>query len=772
MRQGWKTLTVITVILSCLWIFTTLALAEDAPEGLTIESLEVVGNVTLTRAQVLSVVRARLGQAFHTVLSTEDAQRIAKLDAAESAYYNTKIQDGKVMLTYVVVERNLVRSIFFNGNEKLKDQVLSKELTFKRGDYLDIFAVRAGVDALTELYKKKGFPWAKITVDEGSVLLGKVQYTIDEGARSKIKSVKFIGNEVLSSRDLAGAIKTKKKKFLVFSNYYNFDQLEKDTEKLLEIYHKKAFLDAQVKGDIQFDDDKKKAFVTFNIIEGPAYIVDSIHYKGNAFFDIETLQQETKLRKDYYYSEAWAEFDVKKIQAKYGAVGFVEARVQVQRTFLPDARVKVEFEVEEGGRYRIGEVTITGNTTIQDHVIRRVLDEEEFLPGQWYNADIARGDGEGELEKIVRQSVVTESAKIYPVGEGPDKRDALVAIKEGQTGSIMLGAGVASDSGVMGQISLDQRNFDIKDTPESWGELFTGKAFRGAGQRFRISLNPGTVVSTYSVNFTEPYLYDKPVAFNLGASSFERGRESYDESRLAGTVGFEKRYSDTDWRRGISFRGENVQVTDLDLTAPTEITDVKGDNYLFGTRLYIRKDTTDSRYRPSRGYNFDTGYEQVAGDHTFGIISGTQRWYTTLYEDLSENKTVLETKIWGGTIVGDAPAFEKFYVGGSSSLRGFEYRGISPRSGVDDDPVGSDWAIVGNAEISVPLGNETFSWLFFTDMGTIESGGVRASVGTGVQILIPQFFGPVPMRFELAAPFMKDEKDETQVFSFSVGALF
>ena len=172
-----------------------------------------------------------------------------------------------------------------------------------------------------------------------------------------------------------------------------------------------------------FSDDNKKAFVTFNIAEGPAYRVDSIHYKGNVFFDIEALQTDTKLRKDYYYSEAWAEFDVKKIRAKYGEVGFVEARVTVNRTFLPDARVKVEFEIEEGGRYRIGEVAITGNMTIQDHAIRRVLDEEDFYPGQWYNADIARGDGEGELEKIIRQTVVTESAKIYPTGDAPDTRD-------------------------------------------------------------------------------------------------------------------------------------------------------------------------------------------------------------------------------------------------------------------------------------------------------------------------------------------------------------
>ena len=109
---------------------------------------------------------------------------------------------------------------------------------------------------------------------------------------------------------------------------------------------------------------------------------------------------------------------------------------------------------------------------------------------------------------------------------------------------------------------------------------------------------------------------------------------------------------------------------------------------------------------------------------------------------------------------------------GSWALRGFEYRGVSPRGGADNDPVGSDWAVVGNAEVSVPLGNETFSWLFFTDAGMIDDGGMRASVGTGIQILIPQVFGPVPMRLELAAPLLKEEEDETQAFSFSMGALF
>jgi outer membrane protein insertion porin family len=347
----------------------------------------------------------------------------------------------------------------------------------------------------------------------------------------------------------------------------------------------------------------------------------------------------------------------------------------------------------------------------------------------------------------------------------------LVTIKEGQTGSVMLGAGIASDSGVMGQITLDQRNFDITDWPENWTQLITGQAFRGAGQRLRLSASPGTEVSTYLISFTEPYLYDRPMALNLSGSIFERERESYEESRVTGNIGLDKRYPD-DWRRGISFRADNVTIDDLEWDTPKEIVEVKGDNMLFGTRFYIGRDTTDSRFRPSRGYNFDMGYEQVLGDHTFGLLTATQRWYKTLYEDLSENKTVLETKFHAGTVVGDAPPFEKFYVGGTSSMRGFDYRGIRPRSGPSDDPIGSDWVMVGNFEVAVPLGSETFSWLFFSDIGTIEDGFIRSSVGTGVQILIPQFFGPVPMRFELAAPVTKDDDDDTQVFSFSVGALF
>ena len=765
LRNGWM------LAVLCLTAGVFAATAADPAEGLLIGRLETAGNVTLTRAQVLAVVSLRAGQRFSAAEAGADARRIAALDAADTAYYTTEIRDGQVTLTYVVVEKNLVRSLGIKGNDGLSDSRLTKELTFRKGDYLDPFAVRAGRDAIEAFYRKKGYPWAAVTLDEGGMLLGQVTYVITEGPRPKIKAVRFTGNPSFSAGELKKPLKTKTKKLLVISQYYNPELVTEDEQKLVEVYQKHAFLDVKVSSEVIFGKEQKTAEVVFHIEEGPVYLVESIRFTGHTFFEEATLREEMRLREDYYYSQDRAEFDTRKIQGRYLAAGFVEAKVELKRTFLPDARVAVEFAVTEGGRYRIGEVVITGNTTIQDRAVRRVLDEEGFEPGAWYDADAAQGDGKGELERIVQQSVVTESAIITPTGDDPNTRDAVVTVTEGQTGSIMFGAGVASDSGLIGNVTLDQRNFDITDWPDSFGEFITGQAFRGAGQRMRISLNPGTVYSTYSINFTEPFLYDKPVALNLGASSFSRFRESYDEGRLTGSAGLEKRYQD-DWRRGISFRGEQVRITDLDVDVPKEIRDVEGGNMLFGTRFYVRRDKTNSRFMPSKGYNFDAGYEQLLGDFTFGLLTATQRWYKTLYEDLAENKTVLETKIHGGTVVGSAPMFEKFYAGGMGSIRGFRYRGISPRKGPDEDPVGSDWLVMGSGEIAVPLGSETFAWLFFTDAGFIDSGPMRSSVGTGIQIMIPQFFGPVPMRFELAAPLTKDDQDETQVFSFSVGALF
>ncbi|MHC4913003.1 MAG: BamA/OMP85 family outer membrane protein, partial [Planctomycetota bacterium] len=675
----------------------------------------------------------------------------------------------------------LVRSIVFVGNKKQKAKTLQRKLDFKVGDYLDPVIVEAGSDTVAEFYRKKGFAFARIGLDATKLSRGEVVYTIFEGPRVKIAAVKFSGNEGLRTKPLKKVVKTRTRKFLFWPGYYTEQGVDKDTAKLQDVYYKRGFLDAVVKAERQFSPDRRKVRITFAIDEGPVYTVERVDFTGMRHFKESQLRAELKLEQGQVYSEQKAKSDVKRLLKLYREIGFVDAGVERHVKFVPGNEVSIEFAISEGERFRIGRVNITGNERTHDKVVRRVLDEYEFQPGQWYDADGARGDGSGRLERRVQRTVLGESATITPAGEVLGQRDAQVSIVEGQTGMVMLGAGASSDAGLIGQITYEERNFDISDWPDSFREFITGRAFRGAGQNLRIALQPGTEVSEFLISFTEPYFKDQPVSLNVLGSNWERERESYDEGRLKGYVGFERRYKNR-WRRSISFRVENVTIDDIDADAPKEIEEVEGDNALAGIKLGIGRDLTDDRFSPSEGYTFDASYEQVGGDDTFGILSGTYRQYRTLQEDLNERKTVLAMKLLGASTVGDAPPYEKFYGGGSGlyGIRGFDYRGVSTRglptlpstSTERDDPIGSDWIFLASAEVTVPLAAESLSALFFVDSGAIDTGNYRVAVGTGIQILIPQWFGPVPMRFELAGPLMDEDEDDTQVFSFSMGRLF
>jgi len=743
-------------------------------------SIRVMGNRLITRSQVLSKVRSSTGDYFDPQTADEDCIRIAEYDGVERCYYNTAEVNGKFELTFVVVEKNLVRSIEFHGNKRVKKSTLKTQLKFDKGDYLDPYTAESSRQAVADYYRNKGYAFATVTVDEQKLSTGQFILHIEEGTRVKIAAVNFSGNSELKTKTLRKSIKTKTKKFLILSTYYNAEKIDDDILLLEKLYQRRGYRDSSVHYETAFNTAKDKVRITFQIKEGRRYRLGDIVLVGNKHFPDKRLREilpQPALPKpdkpSQFYNQRKIDRGRSELLKLYRQAGFVDVSIEQSIKFASPGEVNVQYSIEECERFRIGQIDITGNTQTQDKVIRRILDEYDFKPGNFYNAHIAAGTGQGELEETVRRNILSELTTIEPRGGGPRQKNALVNIKEGQTGMVMLGAGVGSDSGVIGQLVLEQKNFDIKDTPEDLREFITGNAFKGAGQRLRVALEPGTELSRYSVSFTEPYFRDKPVSLDITGLSYKRDRESYDENRLRGMLGFEKRYKNG-LRKGVSFRIENVKIDDLESDTPTEVIDDKGDNFLAGIKFSIGKDKTDNRFNPTAGYNTQASYEQLGGDHTFGILEGIYRNYKTIHEDLLGRKTVLATKLLAATTVGDAPVFEKFYAGGNSTygIRGFDYRGISPRGNPGDDPIGSDWIFLANGEVSVPIVGETLSGLFFVDSGAVESGGYRASMGIGVEIMLPQWFGPVPMRFELAAPFLKNEDDDTQVFSFSIGRLF
>ena len=680
-----------------------------------------------------------------------------------------------------ITGKSTIQSIQFVNNKSFKDKVLKKKLDFEVGGFLDPVLAESGRRILSEFYYQKGFADVQVTLDKAKLSEGNIVYTFEEGPRYRIKSITFKGNKVLSTGQLRNVIKTKSRKWVLWPVYYTEEKLAADVENLRTIYYQEGFLDNNIKVS-------GRTNITFEINEGPRYRIKDIIITGNEYFDSEKLLSGLKLKPGGIYYMQLADAHAKQILKLYGENGFVDAQVSKHARFISEPNmVDLEFKITEGRQFRIGRIEITGNEQTQDKVIRRVLDEYDFTPGKLYNASLAPVQGNGPLENDVQMMTMADEVIIKPTapsGPAKDKLDVQVDIKEGLTGLWSPGIAVGSDSGVVGQLIFEQRNFDITDWPDSLGDFITMQSFKGAGQSLQVRLEPGTEVSSYSVVFNEPYFRDKPTSLNITGSSFERWRECYNEHWMQGFVGFEKRYKDH-WTRSIGFRIKNVDVSDIDLYAPQEIYDVEGDNTMYSVRFGFGKDMRDNRYTPSSGYQFEVEYEQFTGDHTFGILQGTWLGYKTVYQDLLERKTVLACKLLGATTSSDAPVFEKFYAGGTGlyGISGFDYRGISTRGLQTNvwpfriprriDPIGSDWIFLADAEVTIPLVGENLSGLLFIDSGTIDSGRYRASLGTGIQIAIPRILGTtIPMRFEIAWPFSKDDSDETRAFSFTMGGLF
>jgi outer membrane protein insertion porin family len=604
-----------------------------------------------------------------------------------------------------------------------------------------------------------------------------------------VENIDFAGNESFSAWTLKQVIKLRHRRWLFWPTYYTEDAVKEDVNRLRDFYYGQGYLDHKVTAQTEFNDDRSRVDVIFIIEEGPLYYVGDIVFTGQTKYTAEQLQAKTKLRVGDVYKKPRAEKDAKDISQIYREQGYVDAEVRQEPHFTPEKQentVAVTFTVREGRQFRLGQIDVTGNEQTRDKAVRRILDEYGFTPGQLYNAKIAPKEGGGLLEKYVGRGVVTEQATIRPVtpppGSDPNIRDARVDIKEGMTGRIQPGVGFSSDAGFIGQLIYEQRNFDITDAPKSVDEIFLPwKAWRGGGEVFSVRLEPGTRYSAYTVDYVNPYFNDQPVTFDTEGRWWKWFRESYDETRLKGAFGFEQRLPD-DWRRSIGFRAENVGINNLAFDAPQEIRDVKGHSQLFGVRFGIGKSVVDDIYDPTRGWRANLSYEQVTGDYTFGLLEGNLARYTTLHEDVLGRRTVLVNSLLAATTVGDAPPFEKFYGGGSShyGIRGFEYRGVSPRGlsvihGVTTDirkyPIGSDWIFLAKSELIIPLVGHNFNGLIFVDSGTVETGSYRASAGVGIEIKLPQSLGNIPMRFELGFPFLKASGDKTQVFSFAGGGL-
>ena len=353
-----------------------------------------------------------------------------------------------------------------------------------------------------------------------------------------------------------------------------------------------------------------------------------------------------------------------------------------------------------------------------------------------------------------------------------------VDAEETQTGRLMIGAGVNSNAGLVGNIVVDEQNFDILRLPRSWDDVKNGTAFRGAGQRFRLEAAPGTQLQRYMATFQEPYLFDTRIGLSLSASYYTRAFYDWAESRTGGRIGLGYQFAFApDLSVNAGFRGESVDVFNPRVPGVPAIDAMLGSNSLYGFSGGIIHDTRDSPFLPTQGHLATFEFEQVIGSYVYprGILEGRQYFLLNERPDGS-GRHVLAI----GSVLGmsgpDTPAYDNFFAGGYNTIRGFVFRGASPRQAGSTGQlaiVGGPFQWLNTVEYMYPItADDTLRGVFFTDFGTVESNvsinNMRVAPGFGFRITLPAM-GPAPIALDFAFPVAYAPYDDKQIFSFFVG---
>lgn len=753
----------------------------------------VVGLKAVTETEVRNNLRLAPGMPYDPQTVRDDLNRLYRLGRFKKADAMAAVlDDGSVRVEYVVVEQAQISQVQVVGNKVVSDQELRGVISVQAGGPRDDFLVEQSVRNIKDTYRDKGHYLVEVEIDESQLeSSGIMIFRVIEGPRVKIKAVEFEGNNAFEDKQLSSQVKTRKSLFLIRRGQLDEELLVDDIAALDRYYKERGYVDVRVDRTVELSADNREAKVTFLIDEGRQYTVRDIHVRGVSMgepveltvFTSEQLAALLELNPGDTYTRDKMRKSEEVILDAYGILGYLDTDVRETATRVgPEPQVDVLITVREGRKSTVGSVRIQGNFLTRDNVIRRQF---RLQPGRPFDGR-ELVDGKERLENTrlfndVRITVLESDPRLTmtdPLVEG-EERDVLIEVKERNTGSFNFGVAAGTDSGLFGDITLRQDNFDVMDTPESFNEFIKGRAFRGAGQKFQISIQPGADVSTYSISLAEPYFLE--TQNSLRGGSFYRFREydAYDEERINFNFGVGRRLGDV-WTIGVNGRVERVGLDDFDDDAPTEAVAAEGPNWLTGLGVNLVRSTIDRPIRPGRGSRTELGFEQVGamgGDFEFSVVKAEHTVFLTLDEDFLGRRSILRLNGQVSYIFpeGEAPTYEQFYLGGRS-FRGFEFREISPK-GIrsdtgeqGDDPVGGEWLVFLGAQYEFPIFEEVVNGVVFVDSGTVtDEVGLdqyRVSAGLGVRLYIRQF-GPVPIAFDFGFPLIKEETDEEQLISFS-----
>ena len=584
----------------------------------------------------------------------------------------------------------------------------------------------------------------------------RITYVIEEGKKARIKNITFEGNEALSDRKLRKTMETRRRWWFL-GGKYDEQTFEQDLDKVVREYGNYGRLEADVVDtDMEFSPNGKGVDITISVEEGPEYKVGSLEIAGNDVYDDDEVMNAVKVTPNDVHNRGQVEKDVEAIAKGHRDSGYLDTRVAPQVTLDRENKVtNIVYNIDEGQLKYVHEIKITGNNVTKDEVIRR---EIFLLPGERFDGALLDASNR-RLESTEYFEAVRFSVEDVP---GDDSlANLLIDVEEGKTGFFNFGAGYSTEESFGGYIELELNNFDITNFP----------TFSGGGQQLKARLHLGSVRNEYYLSFADPEILGYPVlfGFDIYDQSYKySGGADYTEELTGGRIRLGKVLSPyVTARTALQYR--EVNYSDLRLGPFSQFGKYIGGDTTISWVGGINRTNLDSTRDPSKGWKHDFELEiaGLGGDNDFVKFEHDTSWYVPLAD---ENKWVFSWRTREGfsTPFGDSeyvPLADRFFAGGSSTVRGYEQRDIGPKRRTfpiigKEEAIGGELRILESVELKYKV-NEMVRAYAFADAGGVwetasdfDFGGMRYSVGVGLGFNIPRI-GPV--RLDYGFPLNPDE---------------
>ncbi|MCX5882980.1 MAG: outer membrane protein assembly factor BamA [Deltaproteobacteria bacterium] len=745
-----------------------------------IADVRVSGNKRIEQDAIKRVAKTQPGDTFLPKNLSEDLKAVYSMGYFDDVRVESEDSSNGKIIIFVVKEKPTIRHIYIKGGKDAKDagskkfkeeetteikpsslvfedEKILKSLDIKTGSIVNIFKIQSNIKRIEDMYKEKNYHNVKVTynIKEQDNNQADLEFVIDEGKKILIKEIQFEGNQAYPAKKLKKIMKTSEKGFwswLTSSGDMKAEDLNQDVELLTSFYHNSGYIQAKVGEPIvEFKDNW--IFITIKIDEGQRFKVGKVQILGDILTSEADLMKQIKISKEEYFSRQVLRDDIIVIGDLYSDEGYAYADIVPQIDQDSEKLiVNITYTISKGNLVYFEGIRITGNTKTRDKVIRRELDiyEQELFSGK----KLKRG-----IRNLNRLDYFEDVKVNTNKGSEPDKMLLEIDVKEKPTGTFSFGGGYSSVENMFVVGSISQRN------------LF------GRGQLLQLKGQIGSQTTRYVLSFTEPWLFDIPLSAGFDLYDQFKDYSTYKVNSIGGDVRFG--YPVYDFTRAyITYLYDISNLTDLSDTATSYFKDMAGQHTKSSITPSIRYDSRDKAFNPTEGANSSLSVE-YAGDFLGGDIGFTKyigetgRYFPLFWSTVG----FLHAKAGYVDQHSDAilPPWDRFYLGGINSLRGFSWDQLSPKD-ANGDAYGGNKFVQFNVEYIFPLIKDVgLIGVVFYDTGNlydnnqdVDLGNLRQSAGFGIRWYSPM--GPI----RLENGFVLDAKpgESSSRLEFTMGQAF